>query len=104
LPKVPANGRAKLEKPASDSFIGNIQTALREVIFYISIAQREPSIKPYSVADDLRREAVALEGYVVNPDATSRPPLRTSPVNVTMPYISWRIGQDWGVTAYEIVG
>ena len=67
LPQVPANRLAKLKKPASDSFIGNVETALREVIFYISIAQSEPGVEPYRVADDLRWEAVALKGYVVHP-------------------------------------
>ena len=62
MPKVPGDGLAKLKKPASDSFVGNVETALREEIFYVSIAQSEPGIEPYGVADDLRREAVALEG------------------------------------------
>ncbi len=67
-PQVPANGLAKFKKPASDSFEGNVETALREVIFYVSIAQSEPGVEPYRVADDLRREAVALKGYVVHPE------------------------------------
>ena len=54
--------------PASDGIVGNIETALREVIFYVSIAQSEPGVEPYRVADDLRREAVALKGYVVQPE------------------------------------
>jgi len=67
LPEVPNNGLTKLKKPASDSFIGNVETALREEIFYVSIAQSEPGVEPYRVADDLRWEAVALKGYVVHP-------------------------------------
>ena len=49
-----------------DSFVGNIETAFREQIFNVSIAQSEPSVKPYSMADDLRRKAVALEGDVLH--------------------------------------
>ena len=68
MPEVPANRLAKLKKPASDSFVGNVETALREEIFYVSIAQSEPGVEPYRVADDLRWEAVALEGNVVHPE------------------------------------
>ena len=62
LPKVPGDGLAKLNKPASDSFIGNIQTALREEIFNIAITQSEPTVEPYGVADDFGWKAMALEG------------------------------------------
>ena len=80
-PEVPDNGLTKLKKPASDSFIGNVETALREEIFYVSIAQSEPGVEPYRVADDLRREAVALKGYAVHPKRL-RPDHRQGPIQL----------------------
>ena len=62
MPKVPGDGLAKLKKPASDSFVGNIETALREEIFDIAITQSEPTVEPYGVADNFRWKAMALEG------------------------------------------
>ena len=62
MPKVPGNGLAKLKKPASDSFVGNIEAALRKEIFYVSITQGEPAVEPDCVADDFRWKAMALEG------------------------------------------
>ena len=62
MPKVPGDGLAKLKKPASDSFVGNIETALREEVFYISITQCETAVEPDSVTDDFRWKAMALEG------------------------------------------
>ena len=58
--QIPCNPRPKLQKPAANSFIGNIQTPLGEQILDIPITQGETSIKPNSVANDFRREAVAL--------------------------------------------
>ncbi len=67
MPEVPANRLAKLTKPASDSFIVNVETALRVEIFYVSITQSEPGVEPNSVADDFRRKTIAFEGNVVHP-------------------------------------
>ena len=57
----------KFQKPASDSFVGNVETALREEIFYVSIAQSEPGVEPYRVADDLRRKTVRFKGNILHP-------------------------------------
>jgi len=40
-------------------FIGDIQTALREQIFDVAIAERETDIEPSGVPDDRRRELMA---------------------------------------------
>jgi len=66
LPKVSGDGLAKLNKPASDSFIGNIQTAHREEIFDIAITQSEPEVEPDSVLYDDRGETMAAIGYFVH--------------------------------------
>ena len=78
MPKIPGNRLAKLKKPAPDSFIGNIETALREKIFDIAITQSEPAVEPYGVADDFRWKAMALEGEVVHPKML-RPGHRKAP-------------------------
>jgi hypothetical protein len=46
---------ARTSKPIA----GDIQTALREQIFDVAIAERETDIKPNRVPDDRRRELVA---------------------------------------------
>jgi hypothetical protein len=45
----------------------NIKTALREETFYVSIAQSEPGVEPYSVADDFRRKTIALKENILHP-------------------------------------
>jgi len=67
LPQVPGNGLAKLKKPPPHGFIGDIKAALREEIFYVSIAQGEPGIEPDCVADDFRWETIALKGNILHP-------------------------------------
>ncbi len=67
LPQVPGNGLAKLKKPPPHGFAGDIEAALREEIFYVSITQSEPGVEPYCVADDFRRKTIALEGKIVHP-------------------------------------
>ncbi len=62
MPKVPGDGLAKLNKPASDSFVGDIETAFCEEIFDIAITQSEPTVEPYGVADDFGWKAMSLEG------------------------------------------
>ena len=56
---------AKLKKSPLHGFVGNVEAALRQLIFYVSINQSEPGVEPYCVADDLRRDAVALEEIIL---------------------------------------
>ena len=72
----------KLQKPAPDSFIGNIQTTLCERILNIPMAQSEARIEPYGMADNLRREARALEGNVLHAGMPLRSNIQT-PVPLT---------------------
>ena len=67
LPQVPGNGLAELKKPPPHGFAGDIEAALREEIFYVSITQGEPGVEPYSVADDFRRKTVAFKGDILHP-------------------------------------
>jgi hypothetical protein len=57
--KLPGGERPELQDSSSHRFIGDIQTALREQIFNVAIAERETYIKPNGVPDDRRRELVA---------------------------------------------
>ena len=50
---------AELQDPSPHRFVGDIQTALREQIFDVSIAERETHIKPNGVPDDSGRKLVA---------------------------------------------
>ena len=49
----------ELPNPSPHRFVGDIQTALREQIFDVAIAERETDIEPNSVPDDHRGELVA---------------------------------------------
>ena len=49
----------ELQDPSPHRFIGDIQTALREQIFDVGIAECETDIEPNSVPDDRMRELVA---------------------------------------------
>jgi hypothetical protein len=48
-----------LQNPSPHRFIGDIQTALREQLFDVAIAEGETDIEPNGVPDDRRRELVA---------------------------------------------
>jgi hypothetical protein len=65
-PQVVGNRPTKFQEPTPDSFVGNIETAFREQIFNVSIAQSESSVKPHGMANHLRWKAVAFEGDVLH--------------------------------------
>ena len=51
--------RCKVIDPAAHGLIGNDDPALRQQIFDVAEAQREPEIEPDRVLDDLGRKAIA---------------------------------------------
>ena len=59
MAKFSGEQRPEFQNPSPYSFIGDIQTALREQIFDVAIAERETDIEPYGVPDDRRGELVA---------------------------------------------
>jgi hypothetical protein len=61
MAKFSGEQRPELQDPSPHRFIGDIQTALREQIFDIAIAERETNIEPNDVPDDLRRKLMANE-------------------------------------------
>ena len=48
--------RPEMIHPASDCFVRNCNSALREQILDVTIAEREPEIEPDRLVNDLRRE------------------------------------------------
>src|SRR5271155_342505 len=52
-------GRPEMIHPASDCFVRNCNSALREQIFDVTKAEREPEIKPDRLVNDLRREPIS---------------------------------------------
>jgi CBS domain-containing protein len=82
--KVPAR-RAELQEPTTDGFIRDIQSSFCEQLLHIAEAQGEPTIEPDRVADDLGREAVALEIYRAHRPTRQRA-RRDAAVNVTTPF------------------
>jgi len=70
--------------PASDCFIRNYNSALREQILDVTKDKREPEIEPDRLVNDLRREPISgvadfvmLFGYQAADDVTTpRPRLR----------------------------
>src|SRR4051812_4962352 len=51
--------RAELPTPQTDGFVADLDAALREQLFDVTMAQVEPEVQPDGVADDLRWEAMA---------------------------------------------
>jgi hypothetical protein len=52
-------GWATRQHRAPHGLIGDVESALGERVFDISIAERDPKVEPYGVLDDRGREAVA---------------------------------------------
>src|SRR5271157_1388913 len=50
--------RPEMIHPASDCFVRNCNSALREQIFDVTKAEREPEIEPDRLVNDLRREPI----------------------------------------------
>src|SRR5271167_5062363 len=59
LAQLRCNDRPEMIHPASDSFVRNCNSALREQIFDVTKAEREPEIKPDRLVNDLRREPIS---------------------------------------------
>lgn len=53
-------GRTKLQTPLSDTFIRDENAAFSQELFDFTKAETEAMIEPHGVADDFRRETVAL--------------------------------------------
>src|SRR5271157_5747181 len=51
--------RPEIIHPASDCFVRNCNSALREQIFDVTKAEREPEIEPDRLVNDLRREPIS---------------------------------------------
>src|SRR5271157_5839495 len=51
--------RPEMINPASDCFVRNCNSALREQIFDVTKAEREPEIEPDRLVNDLRREPIS---------------------------------------------
>src|SRR3954451_18077837 len=66
-PRAAGEARSELEDPASNRFVGDLDSALNEEFLNIAVAQGEPQIEPNRVADDLRREAVTIVGNALHP-------------------------------------
>ena len=60
--QVPGEGGAELDCPAPDSFVGGLDTALRQEFLDIAVAEGEPEIELDRVPDDLSRELVTSIG------------------------------------------
>jgi hypothetical protein len=59
--RAPRNLRAELDGPAADHLAGHLDAPRGQHLLDVPEAQGEADMEPYRVADDLRREAVALE-------------------------------------------
>ena len=66
MAQVSSNRRTKFKEPAPYALVGNIQTPLRQKILHISIAQCEPGIEPYDMANDFRWKAMAFKADIVH--------------------------------------
>src|SRR5208283_5095070 len=59
LAQFRCNDRPEMIHPASDCFVRNYNSALREQILDVTKAKREPEIKPDRLVNDLRREPIS---------------------------------------------
>src|ERR1039458_8671705 len=87
LLQVGSDHRSEMIHPTPDCLVGHRHSTLREQIFDVAQAQREPEVEPNRLLNDLRREPVA--GVADFP----HPPLATGPPKgpqvrrgVTMPF------------------
>jgi len=53
---------AEFRRPFGDGLKRDDDAALRQQIFHVAQAQREPIIEPHRMGDDLGRKPVAFEG------------------------------------------
>ena len=60
--KIARNQSAKLQEPASNRFVRNIDATLGQQILDITKRKREPGVEPDRMSDDLGRKTVSLEG------------------------------------------
>jgi hypothetical protein len=51
---------AKLAAPLADRLIGHDDSSFKQELFDLAKTRAEPEVQPYSMADDLCREAVVL--------------------------------------------
>jgi hypothetical protein len=78
-PKFSGEQRSELQDPSPHRFVGDFQTALRQQIFDIAIAERETQIQPNGVPDNRRRKLMAgkrdrhAPSYPSNESAPSLP-------------------------------
>ena len=59
LSQFRCNDRSEMIYPASDCFVRNYNSALREQILDVTKAKREPEIEPDHLVNDLRREPIS---------------------------------------------
>ena len=59
--QIGSNRRSKLQKPASDSLIGDVHASLSEHVLDIAEAQSESRVEPNRMTDDLGRKTVTFE-------------------------------------------
>jgi hypothetical protein len=58
---APTRTTVRTSIPTPNRVIGNIQPPLRQQIFDVPVAEREPGVEPHGVPDDRRRELMACE-------------------------------------------
>ena len=66
LAQVCGDDGSKLQEPAADSLIGNVQAPLGEHLLHIAVTQSEAGIQPNRMANDIGWEAVTLEGELAH--------------------------------------
>src|SRR5580704_13713436 len=59
--KLSSKKRSELQHPAPYRLVGNVETALREQLLNVAIAEREPGIKPNCVPDNGWRKLMTSE-------------------------------------------
>ena len=59
LAQLRGDDRPEVVHPASDYFVGNCNSAVREPILDVTKAECEPEIEPDRLIDDLRREPIS---------------------------------------------
>ena len=72
--KIACNQPAKLQEPASNRFVRNIDSTLGQQILDITKRQREPGVEPDRMSDDLGWKTVSLERNWRHTETVPAPP------------------------------
>ncbi len=83
--KITGDRPPEFQEPASYGLVRHVDATLGQQILDIAKLQRETSVKPDCVLDDLGRKTMTLKGYRGHPETVAAPARLGHRLNVSMP-------------------